>query len=142
MAWTIVESSPVITKMAIEAGDELVKIKLACTSDGSASDYDLSATALAAIKGSSFYLLKIVPGTGADEPTGAFDCDIEDENNHHILDTNANAAAPTLGYTLHLGSSTFGVFPPIESHSAVKVSLVCATLGDEKKADFYLYFVR
>jgi len=142
MAWTIVESAPVITKMAIEAGDELIKIKLACTSDAGASDYDLSAAAMTTIAGAYFYMFKIVPGTGGDVPGAVFDCDIEDENNHHILDTDSNPVAPAEGYTMHLAASTLGAFLPIERHSAAKVSLVCATLGDGNKADFYLYFLR
>jgi hypothetical protein len=139
MAWTITEHTPVVTKMKIYSWDTLIKVRLQCTSDASSSDYDLVATM---IKGSYLYLVKIVPGTGADEPDAAFDLDIEDELDVHLLDTDDNAAAPTGGATYHGGHETMGVYPPIEKESTTKVSVVCATLGNGKKADIYLYFTK
>jgi len=139
MAWTITET-PSQWFTQTTQGDRMIKIKLACTSDAGASDYDV--TNIARLRGSLLYLVKIVPGTGGDAPAGAFDLDIEDENNHHILDTDANPAAPTGGATYHAGSNTMGVYPPIEDSASAKVSLVCATLGDGNKADIYLYFVK
>jgi hypothetical protein len=130
MAWTITETSNVY-KMKHQQGDELLVVKLACTSDAGASDHDLTTD----VKGSWLYLVRIVPGTAADVPDAVFDLDIEDETNSHILDTDAN---PVAGTTFHIGSATVGVFPPVIS----TCSLVCATLGDGKKADFYLYFTR
>lgn len=139
MAWTITETHQ-IKKMISQAGDEVLEVKLACTSDGSASDYDLTdAEVLSFINGSFFYLLKIVPGTGGDAPSGTFDLDIEDENDNHILDTDSNPVAPTGGCTYHPGSNTMGVYPPIMSST---ISLVCATLGDGNTADIYLYFTK
>jgi hypothetical protein len=139
MAWTITEHAPVVTKMKNYSWDTLIKVRLECTSDASGCDYDLLATM---IKGSYLYLVKIVPGTGSDEPSAAFDMDLEDELDVHILDTDDNAAAPTGGAIYHGGHSTMGVYPPIENESTTKVSLVCATLGDGNKADFYLYFAK
>lgn len=141
MAWTITETVRV-SKMKSQQGDELIEVKLDCASDANATDYDLSAAAMGAVKGSWLYAVKIVPGTGGDIPDAVFDLDIEDENNIHILDTDANPVAPTGGATYHMGSATMGVYPPIGSHSGSQVSVVCATLGNGKDADIYLYFVK
>lgn len=138
MAWTITETARA-HRMKYGNWDTVIEVKLACTSDGSASDYDIVSTM---IKGSWLYLVKIVPGTGADAPAAAFDLDIEDENDHHILDTDSNSEAPTGGAVYHSGSAHMGVYPVVGTHSGVKVSLVCATLGDGNKADVYLYFTK
>jgi hypothetical protein len=119
--------------------DTVIEVKLECTSDASGTDYDL---VCAMIPGSWLYLVKIIPGTGADAPAAAFDLDIEDENDIHMLDTNSNSEAPTGGATYHSGASDMGVFPPIGTHTGMKVSVVCATLGDGNKADIYLYFTK
>jgi len=130
MAWTITEAVDA-WKMKSQAGDELIEVKLSCISDANASDYDI----LQDLKGTSLYLVKIVPGAGGDAPAGTFDLDIEDETDAHILDTDANSNSAT---TFHSGLATLGLYPPIKN----KVSLVCATLGDANTATIYLYFVR
>lgn|SRR4030067_1173892 len=142
MAWTITETIRHFRMKRsgwnLPQAETLVEIKLACTSDAGASDYDIEN--MDQIKGSYLYLCKIVPATGGDIPAAVFDLDIEDENDNHILDTIGNPVAPTGGATYHQGSATMGVYPPVGDHVTSQVSLACATLGDGNKADVYLYF--
>ena len=131
MAWTIVETVEV-WKMKHEAGDEMIRVKLVCTSDATGTDYDI-VTDL--VRGTWLYMLKTVPVTGDDAPSGTFDLDVEDEDNLHILDTNANSnTAPSAS----AGDTTLKIFPPVLE----KCSVVIATLGTGKKATIYLYFVK
>jgi hypothetical protein len=130
MAWTITETVK-HKKMISQAGDELIIVKLACISDANACDYPITSD----IAGSWLYLVKIVPSAAPNAPTGVFDLDIEDDTDAHILDTDGNSVSAT---AWHIGSSTVGVFPPIFD----TCSVVCATLGDTKRADIYLYFTR
>jgi hypothetical protein len=85
------------------------------------------------IKGSWLYLIKTVPGTGGDVPTGVFDLDVEDDNNDHLLDTDANSNVAN-GFVA--GNTTLNVFPPIMD----EITVVIGTLGDTNTADIYLYF--
>jgi hypothetical protein len=138
MAWTVTETIRAWSTN-LYGGEEMIEVKLACASDASGTDTDLSSTAMALIKGSYLYLMKVVPGTGDAAPTAAWDIDIEDENNHHILDTDSNSNSAV---TFHAGSNTVGVYPPIGDFNGAKVSVVSATLGNENTADIYLYFVK
>lgn len=135
MAWTVTESMH--ESRMIRNLEHLNVIKLVMTGDGSASDYDLGSAASPVRdeywKGSTLYLLKIVPGTGGDTPSGTFDLDLEDENDDHLLDTDANANDSN---TFHPGSSTLGVFAPILG----TCSIVCADIGSGNKVTLYLYF--
>lgn len=132
MAWTITEASDAWMMNIPGSGrSELIEVTLTCTSDTGASDYDLASD----IKGASLYLLEIIPGTGGDAPTAAFNLDIENESNNHILDTDSNAHTAN---SFVIGSATLGIFPPIKNYC----SLVCATLGDANKAVFKLYFIK
>jgi hypothetical protein len=135
MAWTITETIE-FQKIKDQQGDEMITITLDCSSDGSGTDYDITAANMAHIKGSLFYALKIIPGTGEGEPSAAFDCDIEDGDDLHILDTDSNATAPAEGAIYHGGGDTMGVYPLVED----QISLVCGTLGDTNTAKFKLYF--
>jgi hypothetical protein len=144
MSWTI---TPTIHKIkAIKhqvLGDMMVVVKLACTSDASAGSITMKSTANSAtdtyrhimdmIEGSWLYMIKTVPAGGGDAPAGTFDLDVEDDNNDHLLDTDANANDAN---TFTAGSNTLGVFPPIMD----QITVVIATLGNTKKADVYLYF--
>lgn len=136
MAWTITET---LHKEQHNMGKlKMFVVKLACVSDANASDFDLGSVnknIRNAIQGAYLYLIKIVPGTGGDAPSGAFDLDIEDEANDHILDSDSNVHTAN---SFISGATTLAVFPPIVDYC----SLVCATLGDGNKADFYLYFTK
>jgi hypothetical protein len=136
MAWTITET---IEKEQYTGGVlTMFRVKLACISDANASDHDVGSidkNILNAINGSYLYLIKIVPGTGGDAPSGAFDLDIEDSENDHLVDSDANTEAAN---SFVSGSASLGVFPPIMG----TCSLVCATLGAANTADIYLYFTR
>jgi hypothetical protein len=60
---------------------------------------------------------------------------VEDENNDHILDTDANSNTAN---TFTIGSDTLGVYPAIFDG----LTVVIATLGNTKKTDVYLYFLK
>jgi hypothetical protein len=134
MAWTITET---LDKEQYDGGKlKMFRVKLACTSDANASDHDVGSVNKNignVLNCSYLYMVKLVPGTGGDAPGGAFDLDIEDDNNDHILDSDANIHTAN---SFLPGSQTLGVFPMILD----KCSIVCATLGNGNKADFYLYF--
>lgn len=131
MAWTIEQSIDQAYHVNNLLGDELIIVKLDCISDASGTDTDLEAAIIQKIMGGWLYEIKVVPGSGADEPTAAWDIDIEDEDNGHIAEANGNSTTvPT--YTD--GSLTIGHYPIIEK----TCSFVSATLGDENTAVVYI----
>ena len=115
----------------------VVKLVLTAGDDASASDYDLGSASSPINKdywqGSTLYLMKVVPGVTTETPTGTFDIDIEDENDDHLLDTDANANDSN---TFISGSDTLGLFPPILK----TCSVVMADIGDANTVTLYLYF--
>ena len=115
----------------------VIKVSLTAGNDTSVSDYDLGSASAPVDKdywqGSTLYMMKVVPGTAGATPSGTFDIDIEDENDDHLLDTDANANDSN---TLIAGSDTLGLFPPVTR----TCSVVCADIGDENSVDVYLYF--
>jgi len=135
MAWTVTET--LHDSRMVRGGEHINVIKLVMTGDGNASDYDLGSASSPVDKdlwqGSTLYLVKVVPATGDDAPTGTFDIDLEDDNDDHILDTDANANDAN---AFHIGSNTLGIFPPIMT----TLSVVCADIGDGNKITLYLYF--
>lgn len=135
MAWTVTETLE--DSRMVRNGEHINVIKLVMTGDGSASDYDLGSASSPANKdywqGSTLYLIKTVPGTGDDQPSGAFDLDLEDADDDHLLDTDANANDSN---TFTIGSATLGIFPPIMT----TLSVVCADIGSGNKITLYLYF--
>jgi hypothetical protein len=138
MAWTFVET--LHDSKLIRNGEHINCIKVAATNDAAASagTYSLGATATTALlkpywQGSTLHLLKIVPGTGGDAPTGTFDLDVEDDTSGHILDTDANSLSAT---TYKAGTTTISAAPPIMT----TCTIVIADLGDTNKVDVYLYF--
>jgi hypothetical protein len=136
-AWTItatIDREARIKPHAMQY-EYLYRVKLACTSDATLTDYEFPGAIMGKVKNSFLYLIKTVPGTGGDAPTGTFDLDVEDDNNDHLLDTDANSNTAT---TFTVGSDTLGVFPPIFDH----ISVVIATLGDTNTATIYLYFAK
>jgi len=146
MAWTITVTHDESVRMKhFLGGDRMEVVKFACTSDATggtitlkhrdadpANDY---VHIMDVIRGSWLYLFKYVPAAGGSAPAGTADIDVEDKNNDHILDTDANANDAT---TFVVGSDTLGVYPPIMN----EITVVFATLGDTKKADLYLYFLK
>jgi hypothetical protein len=144
MAWTITPTIHRIETIKHQIyGDRLIIVKLACISDASGGTITMKATSrdktdtyreiMDMIKGSWLYLIKTVPGTGGDVPTGVFDLDVEDDNNDHLLDTDANSNVAN-GFVK--GNNTLNVFPPIMD----EITVVIGTLGDTNTADIYLYF--
>lgn len=146
MSWTITPSFYKSKRIKHGlGGDWMVVVKIACTSDASGGSLTMKSRQLDPsnsyiafmdeIQGSWLYLMKVVPGSGDDAPSGTFNIDIEDETAAHILDTDANASDAT---TFHTGSDTLGVYPVIFDHLGVEI----ATLGNGNKADIYLYFLK
>lgn len=114
------------------SGTKQISVTLTAGDDASASDYDIT-TYLNEIKGMFLYQMKVVPGTGGAAPTGTFDLDIEDEDDSHILDTDANVNNAN---TLHEGSDTLDRDPMIGD----ACSIVCADIGDLNTVTVRLLF--
>ena len=134
MAWTITFTIDEAYHCNTVLGDQMVVAKLDCISDASGTDSDLKtldADVFAKIMGGWLYEMKVVPGAGGDAPTGTFDIDIEDSDNAHILDTDANSNSAV---TFNGGSTTLGYYPIMRKAHA----FVSATLGDENTAVVYL----
>jgi hypothetical protein len=113
-------------------GNREVSVTLTSGNDASASDYDIT-TYARNIKGMFLYEVRLVPGTGGATPTGAYDLDIEDEDDTHILDTDANS---NVANAAHQGSDTLHRDPMILD----TVSIVCADLGDANTVMVRLFF--
>ena len=126
-------------------GDMMIIVKIACTdTDGDTgasltmkstrnSRTDTYRAIMDQVEGSWLYMMEVVPGAGGDAPTAAFDIDIENKRNSHILDTDSNSHTAT---TFVLGSNTLGGFPPIMDQITVEIG----ALGAANKCDIYLYF--
>jgi hypothetical protein len=143
--------TPTVTVDEIKAikhevlGDMMIIVKLACTdTDGDTGasltmkstrndSTDTYRAIMDRIEGSWLYMMEVVPGAGGDAPATAFDIDIENKRNSHILDTDSNSNTAT---SFVLGSNTLGGFPPIMD----QITVVIGALGAGKKADIYLYF--
>jgi len=123
-----------VLKLAFTSGDDAATptITLKSTKADPANSYN---ELMDQITGSWLYLMKTVPGSGGAAPTAAFDVDVEDKLNHHILDTDSNSETAA-GFVI--GSATLGVYPPIME----EITVVLADLGDANTADIYLYFLK
>ena len=115
--WTITESR----RTYKHQGSKTTIITLACISDGSAGAYDIT-TYMNDIKGLYFYSMAVTPGSGGVAPDNTFDIDVEDADDFHILDTNANS---NTAKTWHLGLATLGQYPMVKD----LISLVIADIG-------------
>ena len=147
MAWTITPTISYDEKATIKHpmyGDQIVVLKLTCVSDASGGTITLRSTAAGGtssnypeimdqIAHSTLYLMEVDPVTPGDAPAAAFDIDIENKRNNHILDTDSNSHT-AVSWTV--GSDTVGVFPPIFE----EITVVIGTLGDGNDAHIYLYF--
>ena len=144
MAWTITPTIDQVQSIKHQIyGAHLIVLKLACISDASGGTITLKSTKadrsnsyrdiMDQIEGSTLYLMEVVPGTGDDAPSAAFDIDVENNRNNHILDTDDNSHTAN---SFTIGSNTLGVYPPIFN----EITVVIETLGDANTADVYLYF--
>ena len=142
--------TPTVTVDEIKAikhevlGDMMIIVKIACTdTDGDTgasltlkstrnSRTDTYRAIMDQVEGSWLYMMEVVPTSG-NGPTAAFDIDIENKRNSHILDTDANSHTAT---SFVSGSNTLGVFPPIMDQITVEI----AALGAGNQCDIYLYF--
>lgn len=125
-AWTCTEQNP------REFNNGSFSVEVSCTSDASASDYTIS-TYASKIRGMFLYELKVIPGTGDDEPSATFDVDLEDDEDDHILDTNDNAVDAN---TFHAGNATLDFYPMVTG----TLSIVSETLGNGNTAVYRLMF--
>lgn len=124
--WTIAE-----TVFYRNAARTQVVIKLACTSDATGTDYQLTD---GRVIGKYLYSVQTDPGDGADAPTGVYTLDVEDGLNFHLLDLDGLSTSAT---EVNLGSATLGLYPHINRLPSV----VLGTLGDGNKTEIYLTFV-
>lgn len=131
MAWTITQTVYRSYNVNILKAEKYIVVKLDCTSDASGTDTELDENIMQKIRGGYVYEMKVVPGSGDDEPSAAWDIDLEDEDNAHVLDTDSNA---TDAVTFHDGSSTIGHYPVIEE----SLSFVSGTLGNANTCVVYL----
>jgi hypothetical protein len=125
-------------------GDKIIIVKLACLSisDVHGGTVTMKSTRkdptnsynhiMDTIDGSWLYMMEVVPAASGTTPSAAFDVDIENKRNSHLLDT-TNVESAT---SFVLGSNTIGGFPPIMD----ELTVVIGVLGDTKTADIYLYF--
>ncbi len=125
-AWTCVEQTP------REYSNGNTTLEVVCTADAGAGAYDIS-DHIVKLKGRYLYQLKIIPGTGDEEPTGTFDVDIEDEEDDHLLDTDANAADAN---TFHFAHKTIDGFPMIRE----SLSIVAGAIGADNTVTFRFFF--
>ena len=122
--------TPTVTVDEIKAikhevlGDKIIVVKLACLS---VSSSDGGTVTMKSTRKDPTNTYRHIMDTAA-----AFDIDIENKRNSHILDTtNVHTATSFVS-----GSATIGLFPPIMD----ELTVVISTLGDTKTADIYLYF--
>lgn len=140
--------TPTVTVDEIKAikhevlGDKMIIVKLACTdTDGdTGASLTMKSTGndstdtyneiMDTIEGSWLYMMEVVPTTS---PSAAFDIDIENKRNSHILDSDSNS---NTAVTFVEGNRTLNLFPPIMD----QITVVIGALGAGKVIDVYLYF--
>ena len=146
MAWTITPTMDEVRRIKhVLGGDTMYVLKLTCASDASGGTITLKSTKadpsndynelMDQIAGSWLYLMEVDPVTPGDAPSAAFDIDIENKRNSHILDSDSNS---NTAVTFVAGSNTLGVYPPIME----EITVVIGTLGNTNDTDIYLYFLK
>lgn len=133
-AWTITETVfyEHRTPGVVSRDFDRIVIKLACTSDAGATDYQITTTR---VVGMFLLLVETDPGDGADAPSGTYTLDVEDNLNFHVLDLDARS---TTDIQASAADTTLGVLPCMY----YLPSVVMSTLGDGNKTDVYLTFVK
>lgn len=132
MAWTIVETIDRNANTKLFGGEEIFRVKLACTADANATDYDLTTD----LKGAFLYMVKTVPGAGGDAPSGVYQIELEDAEDTPLLTL---AGLSTSATEINSGADTIALFPPIFE----KLSLVVNDqVGNGNKITVYLYFTK
>ena len=123
-----------ILKLAVVCGDNnaVATITLKSTKADPGNSYN---EIMDQLTGTWLYLMETVPGAGGLAPDAAFDVDVENKRNNHVLDTDSNSLS-TYGFVA--GSNTLGVYPPIMEEITVNV----ADLGTDNAAQIYLYFLK
>lgn len=135
MAWTVTQTIDDIYPICAPMGSEMVLVKLSCVSDANATTTPIASDILESIKGGWLYGVKIVPGTGDDAPSAAFDFDIQDNDGLAWVDANSvSETAPSW----ESGADDVGVFPIVQKGC----KFVCGTLGNANTAVFYIYVMR
>jgi len=132
--------TPTVTVDEIKAikhevlGDKLVIVKIACTdTDGdTGASLTMKSTRNSAtdtyrhimdqVEGSWLYMMEVVPTSG-NGPAAAFDIDVENKRNSHILDTDSNSHTAT---SFVAGSHTLNLFPPIIDQITVEIGALGA----------------
>ena len=139
MAWTITATEYKTYNICSPMGSEMIVLKLACESDGSGVDLTLEAILGARlwrmIRGGWLYSAIIIPGTGDDVPSAAFNFDIQNEHDMSKISVTDHAVDAN---TENTGSDEFGRFAVVEDDDAFTV----ATLGDGNTMDVYIYIMK
>jgi hypothetical protein len=140
MAWTITGSIDEIYGVCHVMGSEMVIVKLDCVSDASGTDTDLSTLLTGmewqSILGGWLYGIQTVPGTGGDQPTAAFNLDIQDGQDFSWVDE--DSVSHTAVDWISAADEADGQYPLVQKDTA----FVCSTLGNENTAVFYLWVLR
>ena len=137
MAWTITQSIDEIQAMTMQTDFEIIVVKLVCVSDAGAAGDDLSAAIMEYVSNSFLWAVICVPGTAGDAPDAAVAMQLQDKNSINMFDSGTGAVLETAN-TFFAGSWNLGMPPPIFG----TCTLVCETLGNGNKIDFYLYFAK
>ena len=137
MAWTITQTIDKLGIMKTPVDFEMFKVKLACTSDASGTDTDLSTAVMEMVNNSFLWLVICDPGSGGAAPSADFQLELQNEDDISLFDSGAGGISATVD-TVKPGTQSAGMPPPFFD----TISLVCGTLGDANTADFYLYFAK
>lgn len=136
MAWTITETMYKTVNVEAGTGRVIYIVKLACTADANAVDYDLTAATMTRIKGGYIYMVKTRPGAGGDAPGAAYLVQIQDELDDVLL---SMADRSTSAVEFEAGSATIGLFPPITDTISLVVN---DQVGNANKFDIYFYVTK
>ena len=138
MAWTVTTTIDKIYPVSSVMGNEMVVIKLDCTSDASGTtvylDQVLGKLFWESIRGKWMYGILYIPD-GTDTPTETPSIDLTGTGGYSWIDEDAMTADANKFVP---GSDESGIFPPIEDGA----TFVSTTLANTKKAAFYLYILR
>jgi hypothetical protein len=115
-------------------------IRLDCVADAAAGT--IPDTTLKGLTEYTLSEVKTVPGTGADEPTGAYRVYITESSEKYFLgDTRAVDTPESQG-----GHETYGYYKAIDNDLVVRIAqtaaLTQANIGNEKEITVYLRFTR
>ena len=129
LAWAA-ECTVCAENVVQRSADGSVIVAVTVTSSGSACSCTLSDT-IQDLRGLYLYSLEVDPLAAA--PDNTFDCDVENDEGFHLLDTDDNSNTET---TWNPGNATLGQYPKIRKGLVLNIADM-GTAGDQ--AIFYIY---